>query len=123
MRDRFLTRLAILAAVVTVVSVAPVDVAGQAGAPSKKPAAGGIPRMPDGHPDLQGTYDLATLTPLVRPAGTPLVLTDEEATKREKAAAERSARADAPIDANRQAPPTGGPVTSWRWASPSPVSG
>ena len=24
------------------------------------------PRMPDGHPDLQGTYDLATLTPLER---------------------------------------------------------
>ena len=25
------------------------------------------PRLPDGHPDLQGTYDLATLTPLERP--------------------------------------------------------
>ena len=27
------------------------------------------PRLADGHPDLQGTYDLATLTPLERPAG------------------------------------------------------
>ncbi len=29
----------------------------------------GQQRLPDGHPDLQGTYDLATLTPIERPAG------------------------------------------------------
>jgi len=33
--------------------------------------AHGVRRMPDGHLDLQGTYDLATLTPMERPAGTP----------------------------------------------------
>ena len=33
------------------------------------------PRLPDGHPDLQGTYDLATITPVERTAGTPFVLT------------------------------------------------
>src|SRR5437773_2784903 len=79
-------------------------------AQTSRPAAArpSVPRAPDGHPDLQGTYDLATLTPLVRPAGTPLALAKEEAAQREKAAAERSARADAPIDANRKAPPTGG---------------
>src|SRR3982074_2436321 len=108
MRDRFLTRLAILAAVVTVVSVAPGDVAGQAGAPAKKPAAGGIPRMPDGHPDLQGTYDLATLTPLQRTAGSPLVLTDEQAKTLEKHAAGRTAREAGPVAADRKAPPSGG---------------
>jgi len=27
-----------------------------------------VPRMADGHPDLQGTYDLATVTPIERPA-------------------------------------------------------
>ena len=27
-----------------------------------------IPRRPDGRPDLSGTYDTATLTPLQRPA-------------------------------------------------------
>ncbi len=32
-------------------------------------AAATIPRTPDGHPDLQGTYDLATLTPMERTAG------------------------------------------------------
>ena len=25
-----------------------------------------LPRTPDGHPDLQGTYDLSTMTPLER---------------------------------------------------------
>ena len=40
-----------------------------AGAP-----AGGVPRTADGHPDLQGTYDLGTLTPLERTKGSPLIL-------------------------------------------------
>ncbi len=41
----------------------------------------GIPRMPDGKPDLSGTYDAATLTPLTRPRefGESLYLTPEEA--------------------------------------------
>ena len=39
-----------------------------------------VARTPDGHPDLQGTFDVATITPLERPAGvTKLVLTDKEA--------------------------------------------
>src|SRR5438034_9851321 len=105
MRVRFLTPFVVLAAVAVCV-VAPARLAGQT--PATRLAAGTVPRAPDGHPDLQGTYDLATLTPLVRPAGTPLALAKEEAAQREKAAAERSARADAPIDANRKAPPTGG---------------
>ena len=73
MRGRIQAVLAILTVSVAAVSVAP-DAAGQA-VPAKKPAAGGVPRTPDGHPDLQGTYDLATLTPLQRAAGQPLVMT------------------------------------------------
>jgi hypothetical protein len=103
MRERFLMLVAVVA-----VSVAPVDVAGQAVGAAKKPTAGGIGRMPDGHPDLQGTYDLATLTPLMRAVGSPLVLTDEQAKKLEAQVAARNVTADAPIDANRQAPPKGG---------------
>ena len=40
-----------------------------------------IPRTADGRPDLSGTYDIATLTPLQRPVdlGDKLVLTEEEA--------------------------------------------
>jgi hypothetical protein len=38
-------------------------------------------RAADGHPDLTGTYDLATMAPVERAAGSPLVLTDEQAAK------------------------------------------
>src|SRR5260370_42488932 len=66
------------------------------------------PRTPDGHPDLQGTYDLATLTPLERPAGAKAVLTSEEAAKLEKEVAARNELGDRPIKGDRPAPPKGG---------------
>ena len=53
-------------------------------------------------------YDLATLTPVERPAGTPLVLSDEQAAKLEKDVAARKSYQDAPINADRDAPPLGG---------------
>ncbi len=67
-----------------------------------------LPRLPDGHPDLEGTYDLATLTPLERPAGAKAVLTPEEAAKLEKAVAARRDKANEPIQGDRAAPPKGG---------------
>jgi hypothetical protein len=67
-----------------------------------------VPRTPDGRPDLQGTYDLATLTPIERQAGSPLVLSDEEAKKLERQAAARKASGDTPLKADRAAPPVGG---------------
>jgi len=66
------------------------------------------PRMADGHPDLQGTYDLATLTPMERRSGTNLVLTKEEALKLETASAATREKLDQPIQADRTAPPKGG---------------
>jgi hypothetical protein len=66
------------------------------------------PRMPDGHPDLQGTYDLATLTPLERPAGAQAVLTKEQAAKLEAQAALQKERGDQSIKGDRAAPPKGG---------------
>ena len=48
-----------------------------------------IRRMPDGHPDLQGTYDLATMTPMERFPGLPAVLTKEQAEQLQKAEADR----------------------------------
>ena len=66
------------------------------------------PRLPDGHPDLQGTYDLATITPMERAAGSPLVLTKEQALKLETQRAAYREREDQPIDADRKAPPKGG---------------
>src|SRR5262249_11386038 len=67
-----------------------------------------IPRMADGKPDLTGVYDLATMTPLERPANTPAVMTDEEAAKREKQEAARNAALNGAVDGNRPAPPKGG---------------
>src|SRR5215218_7696123 len=82
--------------------------AGVPAAQTTKPAARAIPRLADGHPDLQGIYDLATLTPVERQAGQPLILTDEQAKTLERQVADRNVKADAPIEADRSAPPKGG---------------
>ena len=73
-------------------------------------AADRIPRTASGRPDLSGTYDAATLTPLERPAslGNKAFLTVEEA--RALAEEERAAQAKGQrqSDADREAPPAGG---------------
>src|SRR3979490_1485855 len=102
MRATLLTLLS----VIVIGSAAPAEVAGQAAAGAKKTAVGSVPRLPDGKPDLQGTYDIGTLTPLQRRAGTAIVLTAEEAKKLEQQVAARSENLNAPIAADRAAPPT-----------------
>src|SRR5438046_7031127 len=67
-----------------------------------------LARAPDGHPDLQGTYDIATMTPLERAAATPLVMTKEEAAKLEQQRSDRVQRAALPSKGDRSAPPVGG---------------
>jgi hypothetical protein len=68
-----------------------------------------IPRMADGHPDLQGTYDLATMTPVERPRNvTEPFYSAEQAKKAEQAMAARRAQQDRPISGDRSAPPKGG---------------
>jgi hypothetical protein len=71
-------------------------------------AAFGQQRTPDGHPDLQGTYDLATLTPIERAAGAKATMTLEEAAKLEKQAATLKKLGDVSIQGDRAAPPKGG---------------
>jgi hypothetical protein len=68
------------------------------------------PRTADGHPDLQGIYDLATLTPLERPEmfGNNLTLTPQQAKRLEQQVANRKDQLARPSDANRSAPPIGG---------------
>ena len=84
MRQRHLAEAATLALALATI------MAGQ------QPAKSRIPRAPDGHPDLQGVWTNATITPLERPAafGDKLTITDEEATKLEKNAAEELAKVD-----------------------------
>jgi hypothetical protein len=70
------------------------------------------PRMTDGHPDLQGTYDLATMTPLERSPGDPPFLTKEKAEALEKAEAARRSKDDQPSRGDRTAPPVGGDTSA-----------
>jgi hypothetical protein len=76
MTIRFISTASTVAMVLALVSLTVPPVAGQATNTAPK---SDLPRMPDGHPDLQGTYDLATMTPLERWPGDPASLTKEEA--------------------------------------------
>lgn len=73
-------------------------------------AADGVPRTASGHPDLSGTYDAATLTPLERPPslGETAYLTPEEAQALADEEAELVAKGLRQSDADREAPPEGG---------------
>src|SRR4051812_43595414 len=67
------------------------------------------PRTADGHVDLQGTYDIATMTPLERPQGiTSLGISDREAAALEAYEAQRNAKDSAPSSGDRPAPEVGG---------------
>jgi hypothetical protein len=109
MRKRFVVITGALGLV-----IAFVPMSGQAPKPAPKAATKGYvaPRLPDGHPDLQGTYDLATLTPIDRPAGLKAFYTKEEAAKLEAVAAKRREQGDESIRADRAAPPRGGDGSS-----------
>src|SRR6266481_1541922 len=98
MRARGMMLVAVFSVSIGLQSMAQADVKGQARASAM---AGGLPRTADGHPDLHGTYDLGTLTPLERRADTPLVLADEQAKEREIAVAKRTQSGNAPVDGNR----------------------
>jgi hypothetical protein len=77
-------------------------------------AAGGqrsMPRTPDGHLDLQGTYDLGTLTPLERAANMPPVLSEAEAAKLEQKMLRDMQVGALPSRGDRSAPPVGGDGT------------
>jgi hypothetical protein len=86
------------------------------GAQTRQPApkANAFARTADGHPDLQGTYDVATITPLERPStfGSRLVLTPAEAAAMETYEQQRQVKNDAPLSADRGAPPVGGDTST-----------
>ncbi len=77
-------------------------------APARAAAPGR--RTADGHPDFQGVYDVATTTPIERPAeakGRP-TLTNEEAAAAEAYDREHEAQDAAPVSGDRKAPAVGG---------------
>jgi hypothetical protein len=79
-----------------------------ASAQSAKAAQWKVPRTEHGHPDLQGVWTNATITPLERPErfGGRLVITDEESRQLEGAEAAYNDQANAPSDLSKPADPT-----------------
>ncbi len=77
-------------------------------------AADKRPPTADGHPDLSGIYDVATLTPLNRPGnvGDRASLTEAEAKALAQANADKLAKMNQKSDPNRPTPPKGGDGTS-----------
>src|ERR1700732_4959374 len=100
MRNRFISSLQAAGMALLLISVT--------SAPTNGQAKSGQPRTPDGHPDFQGTYDLATMTPFERLPGDPPVLTKEQAQKLQKAEADRRAGNGRKLDPKRPPPPPGG---------------
>ena len=72
-----------------------------------------MPRTPDGHPDLQGTWRNATMTPFERRGNGGPVFTPEEVAQREQGFVNRVVAGSAPSDPNRGAPPAGRGVGSY----------
>jgi hypothetical protein len=95
-----------------------------AAAQAPKPAKPYSPkRLADGHPDLQGTYDIATMTPLERPRNAPPAYPPDEARRREAAFAKEKQDADAPISGDRAVPKKGGEVTAPQGSTTGPNAG
>ena len=63
------------------------------------------PRTEYGHPDIQGRWSNAFVTPLVRPEGQGQALTPEDAAQAEQGALSRLEGSFEPLDPNRAAPP------------------
>ena len=88
MRHRFVASITIALSLAVVPLLEPTVVA-QVRA-TAKPSV--VPRTPDGHPDLQGLWSFANITPFERPTnlGDKAVLTEQEAAEFEKETAARS---------------------------------
>ncbi len=67
-----------------------------------------VPRTPDGHPDLQGNWSSATLTPIERPQGQGPVLTPEEVRRIEQGQADFVLGRTLASDPDRAPPVAGG---------------
>jgi hypothetical protein len=108
MRDHQARLAARFALAVTTACVAAGSLSAQA--PATRTQAYNPPRAADGRPDLQGIYNVATMTPVERPVefGNRLVLTPEEVAALEQHEQRRQEQGAQPSQADRQAPPVGG---------------
>jgi hypothetical protein len=104
MRNRFISAIS-AAALMALAFISPVPGTAQT---AKTQAKSTMPRTPDGHPDLQGIYDLATMTPMERMPGDPPVLSKEQAETLQKQEAARRSVDATKLDPNRPKLPVGG---------------
>jgi hypothetical protein len=112
MRTRVLSGFILSLAIAAGAGLASEPVSAQTPAGPRR--SGTIARMPDGRPDLQGTYDVATITQLERPVefGDRLTLTDKEAATIEEFERQWNERMAAPLAGDRAAPPVGGDTST-----------
>ncbi len=113
MPNRFISATSAVGMALGLVALTAPPVTGQvANTVTNTAAKSDLPRTPDGHPDLQGTYDLATMTPFERLPGDPPFLTKEKAVALERAEARRRSKDDEPSPADRPPPPVGGDTSA-----------
>ena len=122
MNNRVRAAISVLIAAVVIGAFGQAIVVGQTRTAEKSSA---VPRTPDGHPDLQGTYDIATMTPLQRPAAFSgrLILSDDEAAALEKAEEIRTQQDAQSSRPDREAPPAGKELTGASVALVGPLGG
>ena len=93
MSNRFVSGMSVPGMAVALISLVALPVMGQVTDTAPK---SDLRRTSDGHPDLQGIYDLATMTPLERWPGDPPFLTKEQAEILQRAELERRVAVDPP---------------------------
>ena len=99
MKNRFLASAFVLAIVIPIVSLLSTPISGQ----GLKRGPWTVPRIADGHPDLQGTWNYATITPMERPRDLAGKAFYSEA---EVAEFEKQAKQGRNVDLNRETRPT-----------------
>jgi hypothetical protein len=107
MPNRFISATSAVGMALGLISLTAPPAAGQVTNPT---ARSDLPRTQDGHPDLQGTYDLATMTPLERWPGDPPFLTKDQAEALQRAELERREKRDA--EGNLPLVPVGGDTSA-----------
>ncbi|HWZ30908.1 MAG TPA: hypothetical protein VNX18_06230 [Bryobacteraceae bacterium] len=108
MRNRFVSSTSATAGMALALAWMGLTALPSAAQVTKTAAKAALPRTPDGHPDLQGIYDLATMTPIERLPGDPPVLTKEQAEKVQQAELARRTADGGKLDPNRPPLPVGG---------------
>ena len=98
-------RLGIVVALTSVIAVALPTLLAARQAPPTPPPGWTVPRLADGTPDFQGNWSNATMTPIVRGNGQPLVLNLEQVDAMEGRRQDLIEAEAQPSDPDREAPP------------------